>query len=86
MFTNYKTVCANLFPSDTTGRSIWQGKNICGHTPRNKFSRKRFLSDTKDILSLKGNKGLRNIIEHDYFGVDAEEIWGIIQTEILRTP
>lgn len=24
-------------------------------------------------------KGLRNIVAHDYFGVDAEEIWQIIQ-------
>lgn len=25
-------------------------------------------------------KGLRNIVAHDYFGVDAEEIWQIINT------
>jgi len=37
------------------------------------------LSDTKDILSLKG---LRNMIAHDYFGVDAEEIGDIIQLHI----
>jgi uncharacterized protein with HEPN domain len=30
----------------------------------------------------KSIKGLRNIIAHDYFGVDAEEIWGIIQLNI----
>ena len=27
-------------------------------------------------------KGLRNIIAHDYFGIDAEEIWQIINTDI----
>ncbi len=27
-------------------------------------------------------KGLRNIVAHDYFGVDAEEIWQIIQNKI----
>ncbi len=27
-------------------------------------------------------KGLRNIVAHDYFGIDAEEIWGIIQKHI----
>lgn len=27
-------------------------------------------------------KGLRNIVAHDYFGVDAEEIWEIIQKHI----
>jgi uncharacterized protein with HEPN domain len=27
-------------------------------------------------------KGFRNIIAHDYFGVDAEEVWQIIQRHI----
>ncbi len=27
-------------------------------------------------------KGLRNIIAHDYFGVDAEEIWQIVKNII----
>lgn len=27
-------------------------------------------------------KGLRNIVAHDYFGVDAEEIWEIIKKHI----
>ncbi len=27
-------------------------------------------------------KGLRNIVAHDYFGVDPEEIWQIIKTKI----
>jgi uncharacterized protein with HEPN domain len=27
-------------------------------------------------------KGLRNIVAHDYFGVDAEEIWQIIHNKI----
>ncbi|GAB4489617.1 MAG: hypothetical protein OHK0019_07420 [Saprospiraceae bacterium] len=29
-------------------------------------------------------KGLRNIVAHDYFGVDAEEIWEIIQKNIPK--
>lgn len=29
-------------------------------------------------------KGLRNIVAHDYFGVDAEEIWEIIQKHIPK--
>ncbi len=27
-------------------------------------------------------KGFRNIVAHDYFGVDAEEVWQIIKMEI----
>jgi len=27
-------------------------------------------------------RGFRNIIAHDYFGIDAEEVWQIIQTDI----
>lgn len=27
-------------------------------------------------------KGLRNIVAHDYFGVDAEEVWQIIKNDL----
>jgi uncharacterized protein with HEPN domain len=27
-------------------------------------------------------KGFRNIVAHDYFGIDAEEVWQIIKTRI----
>ena len=27
-------------------------------------------------------KDFRNIVAHDYFGIDADEIWEIIQTKI----
>jgi uncharacterized protein with HEPN domain len=30
----------------------------------------------------RGVKALRNIIAHDYFGVDAEEVWQIIKTKL----
>jgi uncharacterized protein with HEPN domain len=32
-------------------------------------------------------KGFRNIVAHDYFGIDAEEVWQIIKNKIppLRT-
>jgi uncharacterized protein with HEPN domain len=29
-------------------------------------------------------RGLRNIISHNYFGIDAEEIWQIIQDSLIR--
>lgn len=29
-------------------------------------------------------KGLRNLVAHDYFGVDAEEIWQIVQTHLKK--
>ncbi len=29
-------------------------------------------------------KGFRNLIAHDYFGIDAEEVWQIITTHIKR--
>jgi len=27
-------------------------------------------------------KGFRNIVAHDYFGIDAEEVWQLIKTKI----
>ena len=27
-------------------------------------------------------KGFRNIVAHDYFGIDAEEVWQIIRNKI----
>ncbi len=33
-------------------------------------------------IDWKNIKGLRNVIAHDYFGVDAEEIWSIIKLHI----
>lgn len=35
-----------------------------------------------NTIDWKSIKGLRNIIAHDYFGVDAEEIWSIIKLHI----
>ena len=29
-------------------------------------------------------KGLRNIVAHNYFGIDAEEIWQIVQTHLRK--
>lgn len=29
-------------------------------------------------------KGLRNIVVHDYFGVDAEEIWQIVKNKLPK--
>jgi uncharacterized protein with HEPN domain len=33
-------------------------------------------------IDWKQIKGLRNIIAHDYFGVDAEELWQIIKKQL----
>ncbi len=30
-------------------------------------------------------KGLRNVIAHDYFGIDAEEIWQIVKTDVPQS-
>ena len=29
-------------------------------------------------------KGLRNIVAHDYFGIDAEEVWQIVKNKIPK--
>lgn len=42
------------------------------------------LKDGKDQIEWNKIKGFRNIVAHDYFGVDAEEVWQIINTELPR--
>jgi len=32
----------------------------------------------------QSNLGFRNIIAHNYFGIDAEEVWQIIQTSLTN--
>ena len=40
-----------------------------------------FKSKNSEIEWIK-IKGFRNIVAHDYFGIDAEEVWQIIKTKI----
>jgi len=40
-----------------------------------------FKRDHKNIEWIK-IKGFRNIVAHDYFGIDAEEVWQIIINKI----
>jgi len=40
------------------------------------------LTTTNTQINWQQIKGFRNIIAHDYFGVDAEEVWQIIQNHI----
>ena len=37
-----------------------------------------FLSETENDIDWHKVKGFRNIIAHNYFGIDAEEVWQII--------
>lgn len=43
-----------------------------------------FRDSTEDQIDWLKIRGLRNIIAHNYFGIDAEEIWQIIQDNLIR--
>jgi uncharacterized protein with HEPN domain len=46
----------------------------------------RISEELKDInpqISWNRIKGFRNLVAHDYFGIDAEEVWQIINNELL---
>lgn len=43
----------------------------------------QFIEDTKSEINWLKIKGFRNIIAHNYFGIDAEEVWQIVQTSLL---
>jgi len=40
------------------------------------------LKDAHPEIDWQDIKGLRNIVAHDYLGVDAEEVWQIIKDEL----
>lgn len=40
------------------------------------------LINTNQQMPWQKIKGLRNIVAHDYFGIDAEEIWQIIKNDV----
>jgi uncharacterized protein with HEPN domain len=40
------------------------------------------LKETSDKIDWFKVKGFRNIIAHNYFGIDAEEVWQIIHTSL----
>ena len=42
-----------------------------------------FIDSTEGQIEWFKIRGLRNIIAHNYFGIDAEEIWQIIQDSLL---
>lgn len=41
-----------------------------------------FKHSTESIVDWFKIKGFRNIIAHNYFGIDAEEVWQIIKTSL----
>ena len=43
----------------------------------------QFIEDTKSEINWLKIKGFRNIIAHNYFGIDAEEVWQIIKTSLV---
>ena len=42
-----------------------------------------FKDSTESQINWFKIRGLRNIIAHNYFGVDAEEVWQIIEDSLL---
>jgi uncharacterized protein with HEPN domain len=40
--------------------------------------------ETADRVDWRKVVGFRNIIAHNYFGIDAEEVWQIIQNSLIR--
>jgi len=41
-----------------------------------------FLTETENIIDWFKIKSFRNIVAHNYFGIDAEEVWQIIKTHL----
>jgi uncharacterized protein with HEPN domain len=43
-----------------------------------------FKEETSAIIDWQKVKSFRNIIAHNYFGIDAEEVWQIIKTSLVE--
>jgi uncharacterized protein with HEPN domain len=43
-----------------------------------------FILSTENKIDWLKIKGFRNIIAHNYFGIDAEEVWQIINDSLLK--
>jgi len=43
-----------------------------------------FIEETNSIIDWLKVKAFRNIIAHNYFGIDAEEVWQIIQISLAN--
>ncbi len=41
-----------------------------------------FIASTHHVVDWHKIKGFRNIIAHNYFGIDAEEVWQIIESKL----
>jgi uncharacterized protein with HEPN domain len=41
-----------------------------------------FITETEEEIDWLKVKGFRNIIAHNYFGIDAEEVWQIIHSTL----
>ncbi len=41
-----------------------------------------FIASTQHLIDWHKIKGFRNIIAHNYFGIDAEEVWQIIRNKL----
>jgi len=43
-----------------------------------------FINDTENQINWFKIKGFRNILAHNYFGVDAEEVWQIVHSSLPK--
>jgi uncharacterized protein with HEPN domain len=44
----------------------------------------KLINDTSIKIDWSKVKGFRNIIAHNYFGIDAEEVWQIINDSLVK--
>jgi uncharacterized protein with HEPN domain len=77
---------ADVFYSDTLSFDACMMNFIVIGEMVEKIS-EELISNTEERINWSKVKGFRNIIAHNYFGIDAEEVWQIIQTSLpnLRT-
>lgn len=69
----------SLFADEKTFDAVLMNFVVIGEAV-NRLSDELTAANTK--INWRQIKGFRNIIAHDYFGVDAEEVWQIIHNHI----
>ncbi|MDP2631049.1 MAG: DUF86 domain-containing protein [Candidatus Uhrbacteria bacterium] len=77
-----KNISKSAFKKDTkTHYAVLRALEIIGEAVKNIPDSYR---DKYPAIPWKGMAGMRDVLIHDYFGVDLDEVWGVVKKDIPK--